>query len=181
MKRILCILILFLIAYSCSKDDIYDNRKMMEAIINGELVIFDDIQPDGTISYQNDQACLLNITHVHGGLWTEHDTIAHLITINVPVNLGIGTHNANGLYIRRNLNFNPFNNNAGYYQNYPGTDFSLEGEVVLTSTANNRAEGTFYFTAINLNQAAERLGFKDTMVVTEGKFSIPTKFKSSCN
>ena len=183
MKKVFYLIVFSLFVFGCTKDDEYDEiSNMMQARINGELVIFDEIHPDGPISFEYNKSCVKHIDHVHGGLYLGRDSIGHSITIYVPIYKGIVTYNANALYLRHNRKhlYSPHYDWAGYYQNYPGTDVRLEGEVTITSIANDRGEGTFYFTSVNCNGRAEQLGFQDKMVVTEGKFIIPTNFKSLC-
>jgi len=182
ISLIFCLLTFF----CCSKDSLEEDpyQGTMEAKINGELVIFDRAMGEGSIYFPQD--CMGSINKIIREVYTEEISngekvvSGHLIFLYLDTSLGTGTYNPHALYIRKLTSYKM----AGYYQFHINSEHQTieeEGEVKITSTANNRFKGTFRFTAVNENLDSETLGLPNIVVVTEGKFDIPQSYKSSCN
>lgn len=183
--KIALIIISFFTFFSCSKDSSDENRfeGTMEAKINGELVTFHSAWGDG--SYNLDEGCIEPFYRVFG-TWEEQVANGHTVILNFYPSQGLGTYNPVASYSKWEEFIEPlWYNSATYYQNHfdveTQTHFEEVGEVTITSTANNRYKGTFYFTAVNENGDAIRLGFPEIFVITDGKFEIPQRVPLSCD
>ena len=83
----------------------------MEAIINGELVIFDFASGDGSFNIELD--CVEPFHRIMGDM-----ADGHLIVLNFYPSQGIGTYNPHGTYITRDGPYNDGVNNVGYNQDH---------------------------------------------------------------
>lgn len=120
------------------------------------------------------------------GMWEEKVPNGHRITLNFFPSQGVGTYDLVASYTKWEEYVEPlWYNSATYYQYHfniaTQTQIEEVGFVTITSTENNRYKGTFYFTAVNENGTADRLGFPEKFVITDGKFEIPQRLHVSCN
>jgi len=177
MKKITLLLITVLV-FACSKSDDSDDSfaGTMEATINGELVVFD--YASGAGHFDLDNSCIEPFYRIIGGTDDEiNDGHAILFDFDA-VHQGVGTYNTYATYIRY---IGPYNNGFNYtvysserYCEEDQTDYMEEGEVTITSTDNNRYQGTFRF---NLSYGCG----EDVVVITDGKFDISQRLPTSCN
>ena len=179
MKTTNIILLMFLLltVVSCSKsdDDSHDRFEgTMEAKVNGELVKFYSAWGDGSLDMQN--KCLRPYHRIFGD-WEARTSNGHRIVLNFYPSQGIGTYNPVATYTKweeykEPLSYNSATYNQHHFDVETQTHYEEDGVVTITSTGNNRYIGTFYFTAVNENGDAIRLGFPEEVTITEGKFEI---------
>ena len=176
MKTITFLLFTVLLL-ACSKSDDSDDSftGTMEAIINGELVVFDYAHGNG--HFDLDNSCIEPFGSITGST-EDQITDGHSISFHFDaLHQGVGTYNTLASYIRRS---GPYNNGFNYtvysserYCEEDQTYYMEEGEVTITSTDNDRYKGTFRF---NLSYGCG----DDVVVITDGKFDISQRLPTSC-